>query len=126
MWISRDPGRMLVRDNARRRWQNGECLIHANPLLCGLRAWQQRDPRGKVPPPSADCVTDPFWKRGGIARVPSINASPSITAASIPCPQCGQATRIKLVEPHPVLEMERRTFECQECGLKRTYALRLN
>jgi hypothetical protein len=42
MWISRDPGRrpaifhMLIRDNARRRWQNGECLIHGNPPLCGL------------------------------------------------------------------------------------------
>jgi hypothetical protein len=58
MWISRDPGRrpaifhMLVRDNAGRRWQNGECRIHGNPLLCGLSALQQRDPRGKVPPPS--------------------------------------------------------------------------
>jgi hypothetical protein len=60
MWISRDPGRrpaifhMLIRDNARRRWQNGECLIHGNPLLCGLRALQQRDPRGKVPPAVPD------------------------------------------------------------------------
>jgi hypothetical protein len=38
MWISRDPGRrpaifhVFVRNNARHRWQNGECLIHGT--LC--------------------------------------------------------------------------------------------
>jgi hypothetical protein len=38
MWINRDPGRrpanfhMIVRNDARRRWQIGECLIHG--ILC--------------------------------------------------------------------------------------------
>jgi hypothetical protein len=44
--------------------------------------------------------------------------------ASVPCPQCGQATRIKLVEPHPVSEVEKHTFECQEYALLRTCGLR--
>jgi predicted RNA-binding Zn-ribbon protein involved in translation (DUF1610 family) len=51
---------------------------------------------------------------------------PSITAASVPCPQCGQVTRIKSVEPHPVSEKESHTFECRECGLPRTYTMKLN
>jgi hypothetical protein len=90
MWISHHPGRrpaifrVLARNNARRRRQNGECLIHGNPLLCGLRALQQLGPRGKVPPPlstftsgairskapvdfllsARQTVTGPFWKQG--------------------------------------------------------------
>jgi predicted RNA-binding Zn-ribbon protein involved in translation (DUF1610 family) len=51
---------------------------------------------------------------------------PSITAASFGCPQCGQAMRIKSVEPHPVSEMESHRFECEECGLPRAYTLKLN
>jgi hypothetical protein len=31
-----------------------------------------------------------------------------------------------LVEPHPVSEKENHTFECRECGLPRTYTLKLN
>jgi predicted RNA-binding Zn-ribbon protein involved in translation (DUF1610 family) len=51
---------------------------------------------------------------------------PSITAASFSCPQCGQAMHIKSIEPHPVSEKENHTFQCQECGLPRTYTIKLN
>jgi hypothetical protein len=37
-----------------------------------------------------------------------------------------QMTRIKSVEPHPVSEKESHTFECRECGLPRTYTMKLN
>jgi hypothetical protein len=34
---------------------------------------------------------------------------------------------IKLVEPHPAApKKEKHTFECKECGLPRTYAIKLN
>jgi hypothetical protein len=49
---------------------------------------------------------------------------PSTTAAISCCPQCEAATRIKLVEPdlkNPL--KERHVFECQECGLPRTYVM---
>ena len=55
-----------------------------------------------------------------------VQPSPSITAASICCPQCGQASRIKLVEPDPVSDEERHTFQCEECGLRRTYTVKLH
>ena len=56
-----------------------------------------------------------------------IQPSPSITATSASCPQCGEAMDIKLVEPHPMLSKEeQRTFECKECGLPRTYLMTLN
>jgi predicted RNA-binding Zn-ribbon protein involved in translation (DUF1610 family) len=56
-----------------------------------------------------------------------IQPSPSITATSAPCPQCGEVMDIKLVEPHPMLSKEeKRTFECKECGLPRTYLITLN
>jgi predicted RNA-binding Zn-ribbon protein involved in translation (DUF1610 family) len=55
-----------------------------------------------------------------------VQSAPSLTASSVPCPQCGQATRIKLVEPHPVSALESHTFECRECGLPRSYTLELN
>jgi ribosomal protein S14 len=56
-----------------------------------------------------------------------IQPSPSITATSTPCPQCGEPTDIKLVEPHPTdFEKEEHTFECKECGLPRTYIMQLN
>jgi uncharacterized Zn finger protein len=48
-------------------------------------------------------------------------------ATSTPCPQCGEPTDIKLVEPHPTdFEKEEHTFECKECGLPRTYIMQLN
>jgi uncharacterized Zn finger protein len=48
-------------------------------------------------------------------------------ATSTPCPQCGEPTDIKLVEPHPTdFEKEKHTFECKECGLPRTYIMQLN
>jgi predicted RNA-binding Zn-ribbon protein involved in translation (DUF1610 family) len=51
---------------------------------------------------------------------------PPVTANSFVCPQCGEDARIKLIEPHSVSGKERRTFECQECGLPRTYTVTLN
>jgi hypothetical protein len=65
MWISRDSGRrpanfhMIVRNDACRRWQNGECLTHNYPLTSGLRAVQQQDPHGKVPPPCTTFASEP-------------------------------------------------------------------
>jgi ribosomal protein S14 len=56
-----------------------------------------------------------------------IQPSPSIMATSTPCPQCGEQTDLKLVEPHPTdSENENHTFECKECGLPRTYIMKLN
>ena len=49
-----------------------------------------------------------------------------ITATSVPCPQCGEAMDIKWIEPHPATcEKENHVFECGECGLPRTYAVKL-
>jgi predicted RNA-binding Zn-ribbon protein involved in translation (DUF1610 family) len=55
-----------------------------------------------------------------------VQSLPSITASSVSCPQCGQMMHIKSVEPHPVSEKENHTFECRECGLPRTYTMKLN
>ena len=51
---------------------------------------------------------------------------PSVMATWAACPQCGEAARIKSIVPHPGSEKEDRTFECQECGLPRTYTMELN
>jgi predicted RNA-binding Zn-ribbon protein involved in translation (DUF1610 family) len=54
-------------------------------------------------------------------------SQPSITSTSFDCPQCGGATQIKLVEPHPTTPgQERRIFECRECGLPRAYVMVLH
>ena len=47
--------------------------------------------------------------------------------AALSCPQCGHVARLKSIEPesHAVLRMERHTFECPDCGLPRSYRLRL-
>jgi uncharacterized Zn finger protein len=56
-----------------------------------------------------------------------IQPSPSIIATSAPCPQCGEPMDLKLVEPHPMdPKKEKHTFECKECGLPRTYIMKLN
>jgi predicted RNA-binding Zn-ribbon protein involved in translation (DUF1610 family) len=56
-----------------------------------------------------------------------VQSVPSITATSVPCPQCGEPMDIKLVEPHPtVFKKEKHTFACRECGLPKTYVLKLN
>jgi predicted RNA-binding Zn-ribbon protein involved in translation (DUF1610 family) len=52
-----------------------------------------------------------------------MQSTPSITAARITCPQCGQAAHIKWIEPDPVARMENHTFQCEECGLPRTYSI---
>ncbi len=50
-----------------------------------------------------------------------------ITATSVPCPQCGEPMDIKWIEPHPAAcEEENHAFECRECGLPRTYTLKLH
>lgn len=52
---------------------------------------------------------------------------PSITATSAPCPQCGEPMDIKFVEPHlTASKKEKHTFECGECGLQRTFMMKLN
>jgi hypothetical protein len=44
-----------------------------------------------------------------------VQSLPSITAISVPCPQCGEPMNIKLVEPHPAdSKEEKHTFECRE------------
>jgi RNase P subunit RPR2 len=51
---------------------------------------------------------------------PSLSPKASVTR----CPQCAALARIKLVEPdlkYP--HQERHVFECQECGLPRTYLI---
>jgi hypothetical protein len=49
---------------------------------------------------------------------------PSPTATISCCPQCAAATRIKLVEPDLKDPLKaRHVFECQECGLPRTYLI---
>jgi hypothetical protein len=65
--------------------------------------------------------------KGGKSVPRLVQSLPSITATSAPCPQCGKPTDTKLVEPHPmVFNKEKHTFECRECGLPRTYTIRLN
>ena len=52
------------------------------------------------------------------------SSSPSPTATIFCCPQCAASMRIKLVEPD--LKQPLKTwhvFECQECGLPRTYLI---
>jgi hypothetical protein len=51
---------------------------------------------------------------------------PSGTAALITCPQCGQQASIKRIEPDPVAPRENRTFQCEECGLPRTYSIAIH
>jgi predicted RNA-binding Zn-ribbon protein involved in translation (DUF1610 family) len=49
-----------------------------------------------------------------------------MTATRAACPQCGEAAWIKSIVPHLDAEKEDRTFECEECGLPRTYTVELN
>jgi predicted RNA-binding Zn-ribbon protein involved in translation (DUF1610 family) len=49
---------------------------------------------------------------------------PSPSATVLRCPQCAAVMNIKLVEPdlkNP--RKERHVFECEECGLSRTYLI---
>jgi hypothetical protein len=49
---------------------------------------------------------------------------PALKATSLRCPQCLSYARLQLVQPDPNREGgEWRTFECEECGLPRTYAV---
>jgi predicted RNA-binding Zn-ribbon protein involved in translation (DUF1610 family) len=54
-----------------------------------------------------------------------VRLAPALPALAVSCPQCGHAARLKSVEPHAILKMERHTFECPECGLPRSYTLSL-
>lgn len=65
-----------------------------------------------------------MWEE--IGMIDLITTSPSMTATWAACPQCGEAARIKSIVPHPASEKEDRTFECEECGLPRTYTIELN
>jgi predicted RNA-binding Zn-ribbon protein involved in translation (DUF1610 family) len=65
-----------------------------------------------------------MWEKIGMIDI--VASWPSMTATSAACPQCGEAARIKSIVPHPASEKEDRTFECQECGLPRTYTMELN
>jgi predicted RNA-binding Zn-ribbon protein involved in translation (DUF1610 family) len=65
-----------------------------------------------------------MWEK--IGMIDSVAIWPSMTATWTACPQCGEAARIKSIVPHPASEKEDRTFECQECGLPRTYTIELN
>ena len=50
------------------------------------------------------------------------SSPPSPTATIARCPQCGSVMNIRLIEPD--LKDSRKTqhvFECEECGLPRTY-----
>ncbi len=47
---------------------------------------------------------------------------PSPTDSISHCPQCGAIMHIKLIEPDPKDACKaRHVFECEECGLPRTY-----
>jgi predicted RNA-binding Zn-ribbon protein involved in translation (DUF1610 family) len=65
-----------------------------------------------------------MWEKLGMFDI--VASWPSMTATWTACPQCGKAARIKSIVPHLVSEKEDRTFECQECGLPRTYTMELN
>jgi predicted RNA-binding Zn-ribbon protein involved in translation (DUF1610 family) len=65
-----------------------------------------------------------MWEK--IGMIDSVAIWPSMTATWAACPQCGEAAWIKSIVPHPASEREYRTFECQECGLPRTYTIELN
>jgi predicted RNA-binding Zn-ribbon protein involved in translation (DUF1610 family) len=53
-------------------------------------------------------------------------SQPSVTAARITCPQCGQQALIKRIEPDPVAPRENHTFQCAECGLPRMYSIAIH
>jgi predicted RNA-binding Zn-ribbon protein involved in translation (DUF1610 family) len=55
-----------------------------------------------------------------------VRMMPSATATWVACPQCGEAAPIKSIVPCLESEREDRTFECRECGLPRTYSMKLN
>jgi predicted RNA-binding Zn-ribbon protein involved in translation (DUF1610 family) len=55
-----------------------------------------------------------------------VRPRPSMTATWTACPQCGETARIKSIVPRPGSEKEDRTFECEECGLPRTYTMEVN
>jgi predicted RNA-binding Zn-ribbon protein involved in translation (DUF1610 family) len=62
-----------------------------------------------------------MWERVGM--IGFAGTCPSITATWAACPQCGEAAWIKSIVPRPGSEKEDRTFECEECGLPRTYTM---
>jgi predicted RNA-binding Zn-ribbon protein involved in translation (DUF1610 family) len=62
-----------------------------------------------------------MWEQIGMIGIE--RTRPSMTATWASCPQCGAAARIKSIVPRLGSEQEDRTFECQECGLPRTYTM---
>jgi hypothetical protein len=52
---------------------------------------------------------------------------PSGTAVRITCPQCGGSRQVSSgLEPDPVAPRENHTFQCEECGLPRTYTIAIH
>ncbi len=50
---------------------------------------------------------------------------PSPTATHARCPQCGSQMNIRLIEPDlKDPRKARHSFECEECGLPRSYLLK--
>jgi predicted RNA-binding Zn-ribbon protein involved in translation (DUF1610 family) len=65
-----------------------------------------------------------MWEQIGMIGI--VRTQPSMTATWAACPQCGAAARIKSIVPRPGSEKEDRTFQCEECGLPRTYTMEAN
>jgi predicted RNA-binding Zn-ribbon protein involved in translation (DUF1610 family) len=63
---------------------------------------------------------------GKIGMINIVRTMPSVTATWVACPQCGEAATIKSIVPCLEPKREDRTFECRECGLPRTYSMKLN
>jgi predicted RNA-binding Zn-ribbon protein involved in translation (DUF1610 family) len=55
-----------------------------------------------------------------------VRTMPSVTATWVACPHCVEAAPIKSIVPCLESKREDRTFECRECGLPRTYSMKLN
>jgi predicted RNA-binding Zn-ribbon protein involved in translation (DUF1610 family) len=65
-----------------------------------------------------------MWEKFGMIDI--VSTLPSMTATWAVCPQCGRSAWIKSIAPHPGSEKEDHTFECEECGLPRTYTMDTN
>jgi hypothetical protein len=76
-----------------------------------------------------DFMVEYLWCKGELIRLedhmrmfPLSLPLPTTTISH--CPQCGAVMRIKLVEPDLKDPCKaRHVFECQECGLPRTYLI---
>lgn len=54
----------------------------------------------------------------------ALTERPALDPTALRCPQCLSCARLKIVQPDPNrAHREWRTFECEECGLPRTYVV---